>query len=179
LSSISEHRTLGLWFLYPVSLILLGILFWSVCDELSWLILHEGLVGFLFLLLGEDDSKENPDQEDRRHDRKASYFLKEERRAFQESLWTLNSMWCWDCSHGVFCIWQALWVLKLKVLLFFIILLFSSSFSHLNWKKEENGWNTCTIEPLDICEQNDIFQGKRRGECFREKLVLMRWRFWC
>ena len=58
----------------------------SVCDELSWLILHEGLVGFLFLLLGEDDSKENPDQEDRRHNRKTSYFLKEEKRAFQESL---------------------------------------------------------------------------------------------
>ena len=48
--------------------------------------------GELNLLIGEDDSQENPDQEDRQHNCKASQFLKEEKRALQESLRALNSM---------------------------------------------------------------------------------------
>jgi hypothetical protein len=48
--------------------------------------------GELNLFLGEDGSQENPDQEDRQHKCKASQFLKEEKRALQESFRALNSM---------------------------------------------------------------------------------------
>ncbi|KAG6742598.1 hypothetical protein POTOM_053519 [Populus tomentosa] len=48
--------------------------------------------GELNLFLGEDDSQENPDQEDRQHKCKASQFLKEEKRALQESFRALNFM---------------------------------------------------------------------------------------
>jgi len=192
LSSNNEHTTQVYGFCTR-SLSLLGILFWVVCDELSWLILHEGWVEVF--LHGEDNSRENPDQEDIQHSCKASYFSKRRRGVFKKAhelsdlcdaeialmVFTAMASFLSSQTQGssLFHFLIISYFIMSSVIPLIILAFIIYGFLWTNKiEKEENEWNGCTIESLDMCEQNNIFRGKRREE-LREKLALMLWRFWC
>ena len=191
MSSNNEHITQAYGFCTR-SLSLLGILFWAVCDELSWMICMKGELKFFYLVkitrekiqikkIYNTAARQVTSSKRRRGDFKKAYELSNLCDA-EIALMVFSAMASFLSSQT-----QGSSLFHFHIISYFIMssvipLILAFVIYGFLWTnkidKEENEWNGCTIESFDMCEKSNIFRGKRREE-LREKLALMTWRFRC